>query len=82
MITETEAKAHVAANVKRLMEEQGVSQAELARRLKTHEMAVSRLVRGTNEPSVTFLANVSEALGVTVDTLLAEPPRKNSRRAS
>ena len=50
----------------------GISQAELARRSGLSEMFVSRVLRGTHEPSARRLYSLAQTLGTTVDELLAE----------
>lgn len=43
--------------------EQGLTQAELAKRIGTKQSAISRLERGTYNPTVAFLHKLAEALG-------------------
>lgn len=71
VITETEAKSAIAANVRRLLQERGLSQADLCRLTGDNAMRVSYMIRGIKEPSASFLARVAEALQVKVDDLLA-----------
>ncbi len=42
--------------------EQGLTQAELAKKIGTKQSAISRLERGTYNPSVAFLRNLAKAL--------------------
>ena len=70
MITETEAKSAIAANVRRLLEQKGLSQSDLCRLTGDNRMRVSYMIRGIKEPSASFLARVAEALGVRIDDLL------------
>ncbi len=42
--------------------EQGLTQKELARKIKTKQSAVSRLESGSYNPSIAFLQKVAEAL--------------------
>ncbi|MFH2097793.1 MAG: helix-turn-helix transcriptional regulator [bacterium] len=43
--------------------EQGLTQAELAKKIGTKQAAISRLESGTSNPTVSFLQKVAEALG-------------------
>ncbi|MFH1968319.1 MAG: helix-turn-helix transcriptional regulator [bacterium] len=43
---------------------QGLTQAELAKKIGTKQSAISRLERGTYNPTVAFLKNLAEALDV------------------
>lgn len=79
MISELEAKQIVAANVSALLERRGLTQRDLGRMAKMNDMAVSRLVRGEVEPTAAILANVAEALSVTVDFLLGKQIPQNRR---
>ncbi|MDA2922548.1 helix-turn-helix transcriptional regulator [Patescibacteria group bacterium AH-259-L07] len=42
---------------------QGLTQAELAKKIGTKQSAISRLERGTYNPTVSFLRKIAEALG-------------------
>jgi len=42
---------------------QGLTQAELAKKIGTKQSAISRLERGDYNPTVDFLKNLAEALG-------------------
>ncbi|HDQ99126.1 MAG TPA: XRE family transcriptional regulator [candidate division WOR-3 bacterium] len=57
-------------DVGRLMEERGINQAELARRLGVSRAYVTRLFHGTFNPTVETLAKVALALGARVELRL------------
>ena len=76
MISDDEAKDRIAWNVRRLLEERGWSQHQLAVAVNTNDMAISYLLRAKRMPGAAFLARVAEALGTAVDDLLAEIPKK------
>ena len=80
MITRDEARTRIAANVSRLMEQNGISQNELARRSEVAHSRLSLLIRGDLLPNPADLWNVAEALGTTLDGLMAAESgeRKNS----
>lgn len=67
---------YISANVKRLLEEQGISQSELARRSDNQRMFISDIVNGNHSPKLGPLSRVAEALGVRVDDLLSAPKRR------
>lgn len=59
--------------VRALREAQGMSQAELARRMGTSQPAVARLEAGGVEPSIETLDRVSRALGSRLTIRLEDP---------
>lgn len=81
MLTDEQAKRHIAANLTRLLKERGVSQSELARRTKEARMTIWRTASGLHVPSAALLARIAEALETTLDELL-EAPQKKSRRTA
>jgi transcriptional regulator with XRE-family HTH domain len=80
-MTDIQALRRIAANVKRLREESGLSMRELARLAHDVPSAVKRIEDAENMPGVGMLTRFAEALGVTVNDLLAEP-KKILARAS
>ena len=55
----------------------GLTQAELAERIGTKQSAISRLERGTYNPTVAFLRKVAEALGANLRiSLFAQQKRQ------
>lgn len=72
MITSDKAKSNISANVRRLLNERNMSQADLSRVTGDQPMRLSYCIRGVQEPSASFLARIAEALGVSVDDLLAD----------
>ena len=82
MISNDEARQNIAANVQRLMAIRGWDQSDLARESGENHMQISRVVRGTNLANAATLARVAEALDVTMDRLISEPPTEKSRRSA
>ena len=70
VITPAEATTNVGKNVERIIAARGMSQRELAERSGIHEMTISRIIRGKNEPGIGAVARIAEALDVLVDVLL------------
>lgn len=80
VITREQARERIAENVSRLMAENGITQNELARRSEVAHSRLSLLIRGDLLPNPADLWNVAEALGTTLDGLMAaeSDDRKNS----
>ena len=72
-MTDSQALRRIAANVKRLREEAGLSMRDLAARAHDYPSAVPRIEDAENMPGVGLLTRFAEALGVTVNDLLEEP---------
>lgn len=59
-------------NLKNVMNERGLTQAELARRTKIAETTVSRWLSGKRMPTIKHLIVLSNFFEVTIDELLAD----------
>ena len=59
------------ANLRRLREEAGLTQSDLARRIGSAPGYVSDLERGRRKPNLGTLAPLAEALGIAPATLLS-----------
>ena len=57
-------------NISNAREKMGISQDELAKRLKVTQGAISQWESGRTRPRSDMLVHLSEVLGVTVDELL------------
>ena len=64
------ADVNVSARVRMKAAEEGISLAEVAKRMDTSPQALSALLK-TNNPKATHLAKIADALGVTVEYLLS-----------
>lgn len=60
----------IGKNIKRLMQDNGYTQKQLAMRSGCTESAISRYISDKREPNVRVLKNLAIALGVTVDELI------------
>ena len=58
----------ISSRIKRLLEEKGIKQTELAARASIAQSSVSRYVNGLGEPKLRELHAISEALGVSMDS--------------
>ena len=63
-------RKQVGLNVRRLREARRLSQEELAFEAEIHRTYISGVERGVRNPTVTVVAKMAEALGVTPDQLL------------
>lgn len=63
------------ARIAALRRNQGMSQAELARRLQISPSAVGMYEQGRREPSAALLVSIAEQFGVSTDYLLTGQPR-------
>lgn len=59
-----------AANLRRIMRDRGMTQAELGRMVGISQGNVSMYVTGKREPRATYILRIATALGVTTDELL------------
>lgn len=60
----------------------GLTQAELAQRVGTHQSSISRLERGEGEPSLSFLRRVVAALDASVEVRIVTKERDQGARQS
>jgi transcriptional regulator with XRE-family HTH domain len=71
-------RRRVGLNLKRIRQEQGLSQEEFAFRAGVHRTYVSGIERGVRNPTVVVLEELAQALGVPTTQLLEELPRKQA----
>lgn len=81
MITREIAKRNLAANVRRLLDRDTISMRELARRTGDSVVTISDVCREKTMPAGDVLARIADVFDVSIDRLLAEPP-KNLANAS
>ncbi len=62
----------LAARVRRLREEQMLSQVDLSRQVGLHKTAIAHIEAGRRAPSLGRLVALARALGVSTDHLLGE----------
>jgi transcriptional regulator with XRE-family HTH domain len=82
---EAERKAYLtgfAANVKRLREEKGFTQADLDRAANLHRTEIGRVESAKVEPRMMTLHILAKGLGVTIDELIAGLPVPVHRKPS
>ncbi len=69
----------IAAQVRRLREDQGLSQAELARLARTSRSQVAAVESGEKSPSIATVEAFARALGVSIALLIDEAPGETHR---
>ena len=82
MTTDEQALANIAANLSRLLADRKWSQSDLARAAGEAIVNINRAVRGVNMPGAGLLGRIAEALDVSVDRLLADPPQRNFQKSA
>ncbi len=73
-------RKRVGVNLKRLRQDSGLSQEELAFESGLHRTYISGVERGVRNPTVLVLEKISVALKVPVAKLLEETPRRKKSR--
>ena len=77
MVSDIEARRNIASNLRRILQERGISQVKLAALTGECEMTISRVIRGTNTPGVALIARIADALDVSMDRLVEKPAERN-----
>lgn len=80
MISKDRLKLNIAENLSRMMHARGLTQTELGKRSETSQVLIYRLLNQVLVPNAQDLANIAEALGVTVDEVIANPPEHSSQK--
>lgn len=63
--------------INELLREKGMTQRQLAEKVMTTEVSMSRFVSGARVPNGPILANIANVLGVTTDYLLGKTDKKD-----
>ena len=63
------------------MDNRGLIQSDLVKLTGEPVMTISRVCRGQNVPRATLAAKLAEALDVSIDRLLAQPPEFAEKQA-
>ncbi len=63
---------HIGRNIRRIRQQQNISQTELGRRVGMFPAPINNIENGKNLPSATVLCKISEVLNVTLDTLFRD----------
>ncbi len=66
----------IGKNIRRLRQEKGITQTELAQKLGVTCQAVSKWETSVNFPDIALVPRIAELLGVTIGELFAEWERK------
>lgn len=71
-MTDKQALHRISRNMRRLREESGLSMAALAKKIGDYPTSIKRIEDELSMPGVGLLTRISEALGVTLNDLLAD----------
>ena len=71
MLTDQEAKTFLAGNLTRMLRDRGMSLRALARLTNETPMRLSNAARGATIPDVACVSRIAEALGVSIEDLIA-----------
>ncbi len=82
MIDNKTAKKNIAENVRRLLEDRGMNQSDLARLTQDHVMTISDLMLAKHMSGGGLLARIAEAFDVSIDRIIGPPPKKNLQKTS
>lgn len=82
MISEERAKLNISENLRRLMDEFGITQMQLAERANVSQPFVHKMLHGKAIPSSLALHNVAEVFGVSSDAIIGNPPEKISVKSA
>lgn len=82
VITDDDAKRHLAEHLKQLLAEKQVTQTALAQAIDVSNMTVTYWLHGQRMAGSGPLARMAEFFGVSADFLLAKPTRKKSRKSA
>ena len=80
-MTDQQALKVVAANLRRFRLDRGLSLAELARLADTYPSNIKRIEDRDSMPGIGMLTRIADALGVTVNDLLASSEKTFSQSA-
>ena len=82
MVTDKDRIENLAANIRRVMLRNGFSQQKLADMSGVPQATIFRVLNAKNDPSVSLVSRLADALDTSIDKLLAEPPKKNLLHSS
>lgn len=81
VISEQRAKLNISENLQRLMKLRQVTQMQLANKAQISQPFVHKMLHGKILPNAAALRNVADALGVSTDSLLDDPPETGKKSA-
>ena len=80
-MTDEQAKERVAANVRQLLDNRGLSGRALARMTGDTPVRINDVMRGEHNPNIGVLARIAAALETTVDYLVMHEPENSAVEA-
>ena len=79
VIQNEQTRQNIAENLRRILQDRGLTQVSLASMSGDTEMTISRVCRGICTPGVGVIVRIAEALDVSIDRLAGAPPEKISK---
>lgn len=80
VLTDSEIRANIAGNLRRILASRGLSQAQLAELSGESEMNISRVIRGETMAGTCIIAHIAEGLDVSIDRLVFPPSAESSQK--
>ena len=77
MLRNDDVRKNLAINVRRLLIDRKMTQADLSRKAEEPEITISRVVRGCMLASSGTIARIAEAFDVSIDRLVTPSSEKN-----
>jgi ribosome-binding protein aMBF1 (putative translation factor) len=81
VISEQRAKLNISENLQRLMKAGSITQMQLAAKAAISQPFVHKMLHAKILPNAAALRNVADALGVSTDSLLDDPPESGRKSA-
>lgn len=75
MPTDDEVRFNIAANLKRILDDRGMSQSQLARMTGDTQANISHLCAARHVAGGGVLARIADALDISIDVLVAAPKK-------
>ncbi len=76
------AMAEIGDKLRVWREEQGLTQEDAARRIGCNQSAVSEWESGRAVPAIESAVKIADAMSVTLDALIREPPHRQAEKAA
>lgn len=75
-VTSDKAKTVVAENLNARLSRIGWSRYKLSQETGINQMTIGNICNGVHEPSISKLKTIADVLGITVDDIISEKPKK------
>lgn len=79
-VTDDETKQNIAANIRRMLHQLGLSQNGLAHAIDESPTRINQYAQAKKMPGAGVLSRICEQLGLSLDEIIAPPPRRGGGR--